>query len=420
MKAMQITPKPLTGTITPVCSKSIAHRMLICAALCDKPTVLQVSEGVEDLLATIGCLRALGAKIVYTDGLCHITPIGENTPSHAVLDCKESGSTLRFLLPVVAALGVSATFIGHGRLPNRPLDALLEALTSHGVTVSNTSLPLEISGKLTGGTFALPGNISSQYISGLLFALPLLAHDSNIVLTSPLESAGYVRLTLAALSSYGISIAQSKQAYFCSGNQGYVAPAAPYIEADWSAAAFYLAAGALGATITCAELQRESSQSDSAIVNLLKAYGANISWEVDACTISPNTRQPMEVDMQQIPDLLPILAVLAAGAKGKSIFYNAHRLQLKESNRLHAVAEMINNLGGNAAWDTNSLTVIGTGSLVGGTIDSMNDHRIAMAGAIAAILCKKPIIIKDPFAITKSYPDFYEDYKSLGGQLHVI
>ena len=358
---------------------------------------------------------------MLADGLCIVTPIGKNIPAQAVLDCKESGSTLRFLLPIAAALGVNTTFVGEGRLPNRPLDDLLVLLTQHGITVSSNHLPIEISGKLSGGTFSLPGNISSQYITGLLFTLPLLSEDSQIILTSELESASYVDLTMQALTAYAVSIAKAGDGvYACKGDQTYVAPSAAYIEADWSAAAFYLTAGALGSPITCTGLQKQSIQGDKAIVDLLTTYGANISWREDECTISPNKRTPMEVDMQQIPDLLPILAVLAAGAKGKSIFYNAHRLQLKESNRLLAVAELINNLGGNATWDANSLTVVGTGHLLGGTIDSAGDHRIAMAGAIAAILCRKPVCITNPYVVAKSYPDFYTDYIHLGGQVQVI
>lgn len=410
-----VTPAPLCGEIPAISSKSDAHRHLICAALADRPTRLHCPDTSEDIDATMRCLRQLGARIEREGGDITVSPPPSgHTIGKASLDCGESGSTLRFLLPVAAALCGEAHFTGRGRLPQRPLGDLAAALGSNGAVCSSDHLPLSVGGQLKSGLFRLPGNVSSQYISGLLFALPLLAGDSEIRLSTALESAAYVDITLHVLGQYGIAVHRREWGFLVPGGQRYRSPGEAAVDGDWSNAAFFLAAGAIGRPVTVSGLKESSPQGDRRIVDLLRQFGANVLVEGDRITVSPGALSGQEIDIAETPDLLPVLAVVAACAHGETRFFNGARLRLKESDRLSTTARMIRALGGWAQEDGDELLVRSCG-LRGGEADSFQDHRIAMAAAVAAIACAEPVTIARAEAVAKSYPGFFDDYRRLGG-----
>lgn len=415
---VRITPAPLKGAVRAIPSKSAAHRLLILAVLADGPTVLNLPASSQDIDATVRCLRTLGAEIRREGAAVSVTPAA-SPPLSPLLDCGESGSTLRFLLPVAAVLGGGARFTGGGRLPNRPIGALLDTLRSHGLSFSVDSLPLAMEGCLRGGEFRLPGDVSSQYVTGLLLALPRAEQDSVITLTTALASSSYVEMTLAALRRFGAEIRTERGIYHIPGRQRLASPGTLRVEGDWSNAAFFLAAGALGGGVTVTGLDSDSLQGDRAVVSLLRRFGAEVRQEEDAVTVCPGRLRGMEISVEEIPDLLPILAVVAACAEGETRFTHAARLRLKESDRLSAVAALLRALGGEAEELPDGLIVRG-GELTGGTADSVHDHRLAMAAAVAAIRCRGPVEIKDAGAVEKSYPRFFEDYKALGGNAHVV
>ena len=410
-----IDPVRLSGAMLAPPSKSAAHRLLIASALAEQPTSLTLVEESEDTQATRECLQALGAQCKRQGEILEIIPIG-NGIAEAKLNCGESGSTLRFLLPVAASLGRPVLFQGHGRLPERPLSSFREELQAHGCQFSAEKLPFVLSGKLRPGHFQLPGNISSQFISGLLFALPLLEEDSQIELSSNLESSGYVDLTREVLAQFGIVAEAEGRLFHIPGRQRYISPRRAVVEGDWSNAAFYLVAAALSAPIEIRGLKLDSSQGDRRILHELRRFGAQVATENGRVTVSPGTLNGCRIDVAEIPDLLPILAVLGAFAKGETVLYNAARLRLKESDRLSSVREMLLALGGKAEEQIDSLIVHGQEQLSGGLVDSCNDHRIAMAAAIAACRCQKPVSIQNAQAVRKSWPQFFSVYSSLGGK----
>ena len=413
-----LTPSPLAGNIAAIPSKSVAHRMLICAAFADEPTTLFIPQTSDDINATADCMKALGASIEINGAEYKVTPI--TTPAAApTLDCGESGSTLRFLLPVAAALGNSSHFVGHGRLPKRPLSDLLNAMNEQGTTFSSEMLPLTLGGKLRGGHYRIAGNVSSQYITGLLLALPLTKEDSTIEITTTLESASYIDITLSVLKIFGIEVSVKENTYYIKGGQHYHSPGHLPVEGDWSNAAFFLSAAAIGNKIAMSGINENSAQGDRKIVSLLEGFGAKANTEKGTTTLIGDDLKGYTIDIRDTPDLLPILSVVAAYSEGTTTFINAARLRLKESDRLESTASLIQNLGGKAETTEDSITIYGTG-LIGGTVDSCNDHRIAMATAIAATRCKKEVTICGAEAVNKSYPGFFEDYQKLGGKANVI
>lgn len=387
-------PGILSGKISAIASKSMAHRLLLCAALSRKETFVRCGQSSEDIEATVQCLRAIGTDILpETDGFRVIPGMWQ---SGAVLPCGESGATLRFLLPVLGALGLSATFRMEGRLSQRPLGPLARELEAHGMHLSVAGNILSVSGVLSPGAYNLPGNVSSQYISGLLFALPLLNGASALTVTGPLESAPYVDMTLASLRQFGVFIARQNN-HFSITPQFFATPGTAVVEGDWSSAAFWLGANALGSRVELSGLSRDSLQADRAAVALLPILGGN--------TV---------VDMANAPDLAPILAAVAAHKNGVTHFINAGRLRLKESDRIVAICAMVAGLGGQAEETPQGFTITG-GILPGGTVDAAGDHRIAMAAAIAATACQGPVRILGGEAVRKSYPRFWRDYRALGG-----
>jgi len=401
---MQVTihPAPLAGELSAIPSKSAAHRLLICAALAKGETEIYCPALSKDISATADCLRALGAEIEYRNSVFFVKPITKPC-KNAKLDCGESGSTLRFLLPVVCALGAGAEIRMHGRLPQRPLSPLWEELEAHGAVLSRPAEDLiRVEGKLISGAYSIRADISSQYISGLLFALPMLDGASSIELTGNIESVGYIEMTREAQKIFSLDLPFDGKIFTVAEDAGYLSPGKVQVEGDWSNAAFWLVADALSTgDIKLSGLKEDSLQGDKAVVTAIeqiKAGGA-------------------VVDVKDIPDLVPVLSVLAAVCPGRTEFINAGRLRIKESDRIKAVREMIEALGGDCTETEEGLIIKGKAALAGGTVDSVNDHRIAMSAAVAAIVCKEPVTIFDAQSVNKSYPAFYEDYKKLGGDV---
>lgn len=390
---MDITIRPgrLSGNVSAIPSKSQAHRMLICAAFADSPTTLLCPETNRDIQATADCLNALGAEILRTEEGYVITPV-KSLPAAASLPCGESGSTLRFLLPVCGALGVDTTFVLEGRLPQRPMSPLWERMEEMGCRLSRpTENTIRCEGKLQSGVYEIAGNVSSQFITGLLLAAPLMG-GAEIRVAGKLESRPYVEMTRMAMKLFGV-----ESDNLTVGPGSYRSPGKLLVEGDWSGGAFFLTAQALGSRLTVSNLDMNSPQGDRAVVEILKAL-----------------TEKAIVPAGDIPDLVPILSVYAACNQG-AVFTDIGRLRLKESDRVESTIAMLKALGGDAHADENTLTVLG-GGLTGGTVDAVNDHRIAMSAAIAATVCTHPVTILGAQCAAKSYPQFWAEYARLGGQ----
>ena len=384
-----ITPGPLEGTVTPPPSKSQAHRAILAQLLAGGGTVSNL-ETSQDIEATQRCAAALKAQ-------------GTDLP---LLDCGESGSTLRFLIPIALALRGGGRFTGRGRLMDRPQKPYFDIFDEKGIFYEQKDGALTVKGELKPGEYRLPGNVSSQFVTGLLYALPLLEGESRIVLTSPLESRGYVDMTLDVLDRFGVRVEVLEDGFLVPGDQVFQARDFT-IEADWSQAAFWMAAGLLGNPVLTVGLSDQSTQGD----RVIDEHFASFAW---------GTWRTVEIDVSDCPDLLPPLAVMAAFHDGATRLTNAARLRLKESDRLATVTKMLTALGGQVEEGPDWLAIPGTRFLKGGTVDGANDHRIVMAAAIAATRCTGPVTILGAEAVNKSYPTFWEEYKRLGGRFHVL
>lgn len=407
---IKITPKKLHGKVTVPPSKSVAHRMIIAASLADGTSTISNLYPSVDILATMDCMRALGAKIDFEGDTAVIEGI-KNIPDKAVLDCHESGSTLRFLIPVACALGVNSDFLGSAKLPQRPITPFVEEFPKHGITFdfskakSGETLPCSVSGKLTAGRFEINGGLSSQFITGLMFSLPLLDGDSEIILTSELNSKPYIDITLGVLRDFGCGIAETESGYLIKGNQR-LKPFSGKVEGDFSQAAFFRVARSLGSDLIILGLNENSLQGDRKIMEICDDFDKN--------------REPFEIDCSDIPDLVPILTVLACFGKGTSRLTNVARLRFKECDRLSVTAECLNAIGGKVTVHEDSLEITGVNSLKGGEINGHNDHRIPMSMSIAATMCEQPLIIRGAECVRKSFPNFFEVYRSLGGKVEEI
>lgn len=417
---MKLSPSTLTGTIAAIPSKSAAHRLFIAAALSDKPSTWVLPTSSVDIDTTLDCLAAFGAKVERDGANVTITPI-ENVNDGATIDCMESGSTLRFLLPLSAALGKTAHFVGRGRLPERPIADFLEVIESLGATTSTHKLPLDITGPLSGTHAELPGHVSSQYLTGLLMAAPLMEEGLTITLTTPLQSRPYIDLTIDVLRRFGVTVEEDGTTFCVPATAHYHLPEkALSIEGDWSNASFFLASGAVGAPMTVTGLDLSSSQGDKVIVDLLEDFGAKVERGDKAMHIEPAPLKAQTISVKEIPDALPILSVVAACAEGTTVFTDIERLCLKESDRIATTTALLEAMGIACESDEHSMRVTG-GKLHGGaTVDSANDHRIAMAAAIAASVADAPITLTGENAVNKSYPHFFSDYNQLGGDAHGI
>ncbi|MBE5766864.1 MAG: 3-phosphoshikimate 1-carboxyvinyltransferase [Clostridiales bacterium] len=377
---VKVYPAKLSGCVRAIDSKSAAHRAIFVAALCDEEVKIHLASTSDDIKASLGAAHAIreGADTV---------------------DCAECGATLRFALPVAAALGSNARFIGHGRLPERPIGPLVDAMKEHGCTFSSDKLPLDLGGRLEGGVFTLPGNVSSQFVSGLLIALPAVG-GGEIRLTTQLESKGYVDMTRAVLRDFGIEVQETENGYIVPAEQKYASPGEYTIEGDWSNAAFFLAANLLGGSVEVTGLREDSAQPDREIASLVKEL--------------------KDLDASVAPDLAPIMAAVYALTPGTWRVRNGARLRAKESDRLTALADCLREIGADIRVDGDELEIHGRETLPGGTADARGDHRLAMALAIAACSAKEPVIIRGAQAVNKSYPGFFDDLRSLGGRVDVL
>lgn len=415
MSNVTVKPGVLCGTVTAPPSKSDVHRAIICAALSKGTSVISPVAFSQDILATIDCIRALGAEVEVLDNV--VTVCGDKTFSNktALLDCRESGSTVRFFIPVAAAGGVEATFVGKGRLPQRPLGVYTELLPKHGILCKTEGgLPFSVSGQLTPGEFALAGDISSQFVTGLLFALPLLDGDSVVHLTSPLQSKGYIDMTIDVMRRFGVIVTERGGDYYIKGGQKYIA-CRYTTEGDWSQAAFFLTAGALGSDISVKGLNIDSTQGDKKIIDILKQFGADIKINDGIISCRGEKLNAVEINAEQIPDLVPILAVCGAFAHGTTRIYNAQRVRLKESDRLSAMKNALSACGADISETSDGLLISGVETIPGGSADGCNDHRIVMSMSIAALRSENGVEISDKESITKSYAEFFDDFASLGG-----
>ena len=414
---------PLCGTIPSIPAKAHAHRALIAAALATSPSTILISHSSKDIDATMDSLRALGATITYENGVAHITP--GSVPSIGQVLPHESGTTLRLLLPVSASICDSVKVDAKGRLPERPLEPLLSEMKSHGVSFSQDAPPFTMTGRLQGGTFSMTGTVSSQFFSGLLLAAPQLGH-TTVNCTSSLQSKDYVTLTTETMKDFGVHVTEGSTEeghprFTIEENQHFHGNEQYPIEGDWSNGAIWLVAASMtGQSISVTGLRPDSVQADKRILSILESAGGTCTWNGTTVTVTGKAYQPIHVNLEQMPDLLPILSSLACSIEGESSFINGARLRLKESDRLEAVAQLVRDSGGTVRMEGDNLYITGTGTLTGGTVDCVNDHRLVMAGALNALIATSPMILKDSEAISKSYPHFFTDWKLLGGETHSI
>ena len=419
MNNVNVEPSQLNGTVAIPPSKSDVHRAIICGALSRGKCVISPVDLSEDIKATIGCVETLGAKVNISEGVLTIDGSEMFKGNNYQIFCNESGSLLRFIIPVVSAMGISATFTGAGRLPERPIGIYLDCLPKAGVKCTTKSgLPLTVEGQLQAGTFEIPGNVSSQFITGLLFALPLLKEDSKIILTSPLESVAYVDITINVMKKFGVIIETTDYGYFVKGNQKYI-PQNYTTEGDWSNAAFFMTAAAIKGDITVTGVDKNSAQGDKEIAEILKRFGAKVEFTDNGVRVQKGDLKATDIDARQIPDLVPILAVCATFAEGITHITGAERLRIKESDRLSAIANAINKLGGNVIEKPDGLVITGVKSLKGGTVQGVNDHRIVMAMSVATLMATDTVTITDMESIKKSFPNYFEEYNRLGGISYV-
>ena len=404
-------------------SKSEIHRLLMIASLCkgDRETEISfVGKPSKDVIATKECMNIGGASIVENNNVFYCMPIN-NRPLYPIcVNCNESGSTLRFLLPIFSALGKKYTVLVNGSLSTRPLSPMYELLQSNGVTLSeNGKYPLSISGEFLGGDLTIDGSVSSQFISGILMALPLTKNGGSLTITGDFQSKPYVDITVGIMRDFGVEVMEENNTYYVK-KADYISPICVNAGGDWSNAAFFLVGGAIGGKVTVSGLDLNSNQGDKQMIEILKKFGANIECNNDQITVSKSTLYATDIDVKNIPDLVPIIAVLASVSKGTTKIYNAQRLRIKESNRIKSTIDMINSLGGVAIETEDGMIIQGKSELQGGEVFSYNDHRIAMSASIASVVCKNSVTIKEAQAVDKSFPEFYEKIKELGSNVKEI
>lgn len=427
MKNVLITPSNLRGTINIPPSKSMSHRAIFCAALSKGVSTIKNIILSDDIIATCKAMEAIGVKIKYNKSESHkniyTLRIQGNPRLHLKdksIDCHESGSTLRFLIPLLALANEEVTVTGRGRLVSRPLDAYYNIFKEKRVNYYNKygELPLTINGRLKPGQYELRGDVSSQFITGLLFALPLLENDSKIILTTELESKPYVDMTLEMLNKFGVTVInRNYNEFFVKGRQEY--RAREYrVEGDFSQAAFWLVAGSIGAEIYSNDIKVSSLQGDKVIINILEEMNVKVEKILIGIKTSLSNTKGITVDASQCPDLVPIVAVIGALSEGMTEIINAKRLRIKESDRLSAITQVLTELGADIVEYSDGLIIRGREMLSGGHVDSHKDHRIAMAAAIASICCQEEVYITNADSVNKSYPQFWDDFVSLGGKIN--
>ena len=423
MSQIKLIPTKLKGKVSVPPSKSLAHRAIIAASLAKGISRIDHIEYSQDIKATIGAMEALGTIIEQHEDYLIIngnyTFTKNNTMPGVQIDCEESGSTLRFMVPISLAKENKVRFIGRGQLGKRPLDTYYEIFERQniGYLYRENVLDLNVVGELKPDLYRIPGNISSQFITGLLFALPLLSFDSIIEITTPLESKGYIDLTLQMLKLYGIEIVNHEYKQFIvRGRQEY--KARDYrVESDFSQAAFYLVAGALGNDVTLLDLNLDSLQGDKATIDFLKQMNCEIVENDEGIKVMSHGLKATTVDASQCPDVIPVVSLALALASGHSEVINAGRLRIKECDRLQATVKELNKLKAHAVEHESSMELDGVETLTGGHVSSHDDHRMAMMLAIASTVCKEPVIIDNKECVKKSYPSFWEDFEMLGGKI---
>ena len=427
MKTVKIFPSKLQGTVVAPSSKSMGHREIICAGLAAGTSIIDNISMSKDIEATMRCLKAINVAVDEIPSMIagrkalQISGTGHPMAAADSVDCGESGSTLRFFLPLGANLNCPLTFTGHGKLVSRPLQAYYDIFDEKFIQYfnDNGNLPVTVNGRLTPGTYKLPGDVSSQFVSGLLFVLPLLNGDSVIEIISPLESSAYVDMTINCLAKFGVQVENEKgehRRYLVPGNQHYKAQDSQ-VEGDWSQAAFWTVGGSLGASITCQGVNVNSLQGDQAVVSIMERMGAKLQQDANSVTVNGGATKATVIDAANCPDIIPVLTVLAAVSEGTTKIINAGRLRIKECDRLAAMTSELNKMGAAITEEPEGLTIVGKpeGLRGGVKVDAWNDHRIAMSLAIAAQKCAGPIILSGAESVAKSYPTFWEDYKSVGG-----
>lgn len=413
-----IKPGKLSGDVIIPPSKSLSHRAIIAASLAKGKSIISNVLYSKDIKATIGAMRACGAKITeYKD---HLEIVGSDVKRvESIIDANESGSTIRFMIPIALAYDAPITFTGKNHLCKRPLDTFFEIFDNQGIEYSRGEdyLPLKVNGGLKPGEFNIRGDISSQFITGLLYALPLLNGDSVINITTNLESKGYVDLTLDMLNRFGIQIENVEYKSFkIKGNQSYK-PADYTIEGDFSQSAFFLVADTLGADIMLHAMNKDSHQGDKKIIQDIIDLGGKITFDDDKLKAYPVQTKGCVIDFAQSPDLGPALTVLAALSSGVTEFVNAARLRIKECDRITCMKDELTKLGAKIEENPDGMVITGVDKLNGGVVDSHNDHRVAMAIAMASLKATGDIKILNSACVSKSYPNFWEIFESIGGNV---
>ncbi len=405
----------LSGNLNIISSKSDIHRCIICASLADGPTEISFCGLSKDIITTVECIKMYGAAAEFSDGKLIVTPCDKSAIMQGLtLDCAESGSTARFILPVASALCKNVTLTGSGRLPERPMLPLCESLKEHGAAFSSDKLPITVTSPVNkGGVFYVPGNISSQYISGILLMLPLLEEGGEVQITTPLESAGYVDMTVDTMTRFGIKIRKDGLCYKVEKGQKYTSPKKITAQGDWSSGAFWLCADALGANIVLSGLDEKCPQGDRRITEILESFGAKKIVTREGISFEAGRLHAVEIDASNIPDLVPVLSVVACAARGTTRIYGAKRLRLKESDRLETTKDFLTRLGADVEITEDGLLIHGKGRLEGGVVDGHNDHRIVMSSAICSLICKGQVIIEGAQAAEKSYTTFFADFDKL-------
>lgn len=403
------------GVTSAPSSKSYAQRLLICAALGTDDVTLHCGDISKDIAAAASCVQTLCAEVTELgEGVLRVVPQKKPSDDVKTMHCGESGSTLRFLIPVCGALGEKTVFKMEGRLSERPLSPLDEVLRAHGMVIEKKGTQLHCSGKLTGGDFEIAGNVSSQFISGLLFALPLLERDSTLTVTGKLESTAYIDMTENALRQSGIEFTKSGNVYTIPGRQSYKLGNEVVVEGDLSNAAFFLCMGALSEKgVTVENIPADTNQGDRKILDILRSFGASVTVSGNSVTVKRAALHGCTIDAAEIPDLVPVVSVIATAATGDTCIINAARVRLKESDRLMTTATLLNALGASVEEKPDGLIIHGGKKLRGGTVDSFNDHRIAMSAAVAACICAAPVTVTRCECVNKSFPRFWENFNGL-------
>ncbi len=418
---MTFFPAPLKGTVAAPASKSEAHRRMICAGLTRGTTTLTGFMDSADMQATARCLKALGAKIERTEDVLTLTGHAKKIAKMPVLDCGESGSTLRFFVPIALAMAKGGVFRMHGRLGQRPMDVYRDLFVPNGVrwrmgVGCDGAAELNVKGELESGHYVLPGNVSSQFVSGLMFALPLLDADSTLTVQPPVESAGYIRMTVEALTQSGVILEETAPfTWHIPGNQAYQARSAR-LSGDYSQAAVLLCAGALGHDVNVTRLAKETAQGDRAILDFLTQLGAQVTENENGVTVKADKLTGGDFDLSGCPDIAPIFALVCQLAEGESYLHGCGRLRLKECDRLAATVETLKLLDGDAWIEGDTIVIRGVKQLKGGALPDYNDHRMVMLAAIAATVAEGPVTVQGVQALNKSWPEFIHVYQELGGK----